>query len=227
MDQLSIGLSAIQLAVACIPRRQGSPNGYRWPLSWRLISLTALIISLVELAGCLWGRGQNNAPNIIASILSLAGWCAIVIRWSIFERSRGSHVYEPIVAEESSPTVIVAEGKERLLLGAVASISIISDTIAVYTSITAVNIFAIAVESFRLLAVFALLIATIMADSGSRVSPWKRMTQLLPFVWPKGHLALQFMLFACISLLVFERVVNLMVPVQYKVQYESRTLVVK
>lgn len=39
---------------------------------------------------------------------------------------------------------------------------------------------------------------------------------LLPYVWPKGSLALQVLVLLCVGLLLAERLVNVLVPVYSK-----------
>lgn len=57
-------------------------------------------------------------------------------------------------------------------------------------------------------------------ESSSRSSPWKnfwsKIRTLLPFLWPKNTLSLQFRVLVCFLLLGAGRVANVYVPLLYK-----------
>ena len=64
--------------------------------------------------------------------------------------------------------------------------------------------------------------------SGSEVSVdgpslWSRLKQVFPFMWPKGKPVLQAMMFSSLLCLVAGRVVNVFVPLQFKVVVDSLT----
>jgi hypothetical protein len=44
----------------------------------------------------------------------------------------------------------------------------------------------------------------------------KKIKDVLPFVWPKGKLKLQLLIYSCVALMVAGRFVNLLMPLQYK-----------
>ena len=61
------------------------------------------------------------------------------------------------------------------------------------------------------------------AEAGDRqqsTSTWqgivRKVSMLLPFVWPRGSLPLQICVIACVALLVAGRVANLYIPLYYK-----------
>jgi len=64
-------------------------------------------------------------------------------------------------------------------------------------------------------------------ENSSTRSPWKgfwsRMAVLLPFVWPKNFLSLQLRVIFCFVLLAGGRVVNVYVPILYKLLVDSLT----
>lgn len=52
---------------------------------------------------------------------------------------------------------------------------------------------------------------------------WTRMGLLMPFLWPSESLYLQFLVMVCFLLLIIGRVVNVLVPLQYKVVIDALT----
>ncbi|XP_032372400.1 ATP-binding cassette sub-family B member 6, mitochondrial-like [Etheostoma spectabile] len=58
------------------------------------------------------------------------------------------------------------------------------------------------------------------SSSSSLPSAWRgfgrKVTLLLPYVWPKGNAALQGLVLLCVGLLAAERLVNVLVPVYSK-----------
>jgi hypothetical protein len=72
------------------------------------------------------------------------------------------------------------------------------------------------------LAVLTLLL--VHQSTGSQPSAFTnfmdKMVTLFPFMWPRGDRMLQSLIFACLALVVFGRVINVLVPIQYKVSFE-------